>query len=132
MNKKIIILSILFILLSTGCACSKKKDIVQKIDDIVVETKEISELEFKNTSLTIVNGLSKLTTTITNKAEKEYKIDEYIIICKDEKDNIIAEINGYVGDVLGSLETRIIESNIDVDLSKVRRIEYKEKRELSN
>lgn len=77
MNKRIIKLTILLIIcfgIATGCSCSKK----EKKPDIKVNTEQevIKDRE--------VDGITTITTSVTNDSNTDYYLKEYTIIIKGE------------------------------------------------
>ena len=81
-----------------------------------------------NTSMVTINITTKLTVSVTNNTDKDYRLDEYMIIVKDEEGQEIVRIPGYVGDTIKAGETRTISSSVDIDLSKAASIEYEVKK----
>ena len=81
-----------------------------------------------NTSMVTTNGITKLTTSVTNDTDTDYKLNEYMIIIKDKEGKEIVKIPGYVGDTIKAGETRTINSSVDIDLSKAASIEYEVKK----
>ena len=135
--KKVISLSITMLLvlgLVTGCGCNKKdketkkEEVKVNTNKDVVKDQEIDGIKMTNTSLVTTNGISKLVTNVTNSSNKDYKLDEYIIIIKDKKGEEIVRIPGYVGDTIKAGETRTINSSVDRDLSNAGSIEYEVKK----
>ena len=135
--KKVISLSITMLLvlgLVTGCGCNKKdkenkkEEVKVNTNKDVVKDQEVDGIKMTNTSLVTTNGISKLVTNVTNSSNKDYKLDEYIIIIKDKKGEEIVRIPGYVGDTIKAGETRTINSSVDRDLSNAGSIEYEVKK----
>jgi len=128
--KKIGLIALIGItLFATGCGCNKKD--VEKEPEIIVneETDVVKDqvfegLQMTNTSLVTVDGNSKLVTVVTNNTGADYYLDEFKIIVKDENGEVITTLPGYVGEVIPNGETRTIDSNTDLDLSKAKSIEY--------
>lgn len=140
--KKVFLTSISMLLvlgLATGCGCSKKnskKDAANKEPEVKVNTekevikdREVDGIKLTNTSLTTVDGVSTLVTSVTNNSKEDYHLDEYTIIIKDAEGNEIIRIPGYVGDTIKAGETRTINSSVDIDLStSAKSIEYEVKK----
>ena len=136
--KKVIMtsLSMLLVLgLVTGCGCNKKEEKKEKKEEVKVNTnkdvikdQEVDGIKMTNTSLVTTNGITKLTTNVTNESETDYTLEEYIIIIKDKEGNEIIRIPGYVGDTIKAGETRTINSSVDRDLSNAGSIEYEVKK----
>ena len=92
--KKVISLTISMLLvlgLVTGCGCNKKDSKKEKKEEVKVNTnkdvikdQEVDGNKMTNTSLVTTNGITKLTTNVTNESETDYPLEEYIIIIKDK------------------------------------------------
>ena len=134
--KKISMISLstlLAVSLLTGCGCSKKEeksqdDIKTNTNEDVIKDQVIDGITMTNTSMVTTNKTTKLTTSVTNNTDKDYRLDEYMIIVKDEEGKEIVRIPGYVGDTIKAGETRTISSSVDIDLSKAASIEYEVKK----
>lgn len=135
--KKIIMMSftvLLIVGLVTGCGCKKKEKVKVKeeikvnTNKDVIKNQEVDGIKMTNTSMVTKNGLTKLVTSVTNDTDKDYKLDEYMIIIKDKDGKEIVKIPGYVGDTIKSGETRTINSSVDIDLSNAASIEYEVKK----
>ena len=97
--KKVLSLSITMLLvlgLVTGCGCNKKDSKKEKKEEVKVNTnkdvikdQEVDGIKMTNTSLVTTNGITKLVTNVTNNSDTDYKLDEYIIIIKDKKEQVI-------------------------------------------
>ena len=135
MKKKIMLVLVMLISLSvvTGCGCGKKKsssgdkkkhDVKVNTEKEVVKDREVEGIKLTNTSLVTTDGVSEVTTTVTNPTSEDYKLDEYRIIVKDAKGDIIITLPGYVGDTIKAGETRTIKSSVSMDLSKAKSLEY--------
>ena len=136
--KKVMTISISMLLvigLVTGCGCKKKEKNKEKEPEIKVNTNEnvikdqkVDGIEMTNTSLVVTDGISKLVTNVTNNSDKDYKLDEYIIIFKDKDGKEILRMPGYVGDTIKAGETRTINSSVDRDLSNAVSVHYEVKK----
>ena len=93
--KKIIMVSftvLLIVGLVTGCGCKKKEKVKVKVKEEikvntnkdVIKNQEVDGIKMTNTSMVTTNGLTKLVTSVTNDTDKDYKLDEYMIIIKDK------------------------------------------------
>ena len=116
MKKKIMLVLVMLISLSvvTGCGCGKKKsssgdkkkhDVKVNTEKEVVKDREVEGIKLTNTSLVTTDGVSEITTTVTNPTSEDYKLDEYRIIVKDAKGDTIITLPGYVGDTIKAGET---------------------------
>lgn len=141
--KKVFLTSISMLLvlgLATGCGCSKKSEskkneaakepeVKVNTEQEVIKDREVDGIKLTNTSLTTVDGISTLVTSVTNNSSEDYHLDEYTIIIKDADGNEIVRIPGYVGDTIKAGETRTINSSVDIDLStSAKSIEYEVKK----
>ena len=135
MKKKLMLVLVMLISLSvvTGCGCGKKKstgkdtkkhDVKVNTEKEVVKDREVEGIKLTNTSLITTDGVSEITTSVTNPTSQDYKLDEYRIIVKDEKGNVMITLPGYVGDTIKAGETRTIRSSVSMDLSKAKSLEY--------
>lgn len=133
-NSLVKLLGVLLVVgLVTGCGCSKKEQssFGEKEPEIKVNTEEnvvkdqiLDGLQFTNTSLTIVDGISKFVTQVSNNTGADYNLVEFTVTMKDAEGNIIISVPGYVGEVIKNGETRSISHSIDIDLSTASSIEY--------
>ena len=140
--KKVFLTSVSMLLvlgLATGCGCSKKDskkksdtkepEVKVNTEKEVIKDREVDGIKLTNTSLTTVDGISTLVTSVTNESKEDYHLDEYTIIIKDADGNEIIRIPGYVGDTIKAGETRTINSSVDIDLStSAKSIEYEVKK----
>lgn len=77
-----------------------------------------------NTALVIQNGISTLTTEVSNNTGADYYVDEFTITVKDKEGNVLTTLSRYVGGVILNGEVRAINTSSDIDLSKANSIEY--------
>lgn len=132
--KKIIVAlmigSLLFI--STGCGCSKKEEEkpieenqpIGNTNEGVIQDQEVSDLKMTNTALSTKNGISQLTTTVTNETSKDIMVETFDIFIKDQDGNVMATLQGYVGGVVPAGQSREIVSSCTIDLSEAASVEY--------
>ena len=116
-------------LFATGCGCNKKEvekepEIIVSEEQDVIKDQVFEGLQMTNTSLVTVNGNSKIVTVVTNNTGADYYLEEFKIIVKGENGEILTTLPGYVGGVIPNGQSRTIDSNTDVDLSKAKSIEY--------
>lgn len=139
MKKKIIIIVIIAIvvimsLLMIVSNISKKNNNkeeklpVVNTEKEVIKDQEFDGLKMTNTSLIYENGVSKLETIVENNSGNDYNLIEFSIIVKDKNDEVITTIPGYVGETIKNGEKKKINSSIDMDLSKAKKIEYNVKK----
>lgn len=135
MKKTLLTISLVLSLFITGCGCEKKEEKEVKKNETIVVTEEnviknqsVDGIEFTNTELTVTNGISKITVAVTNNSTENYNLNGYSIIFKDENDNAIATMPGYVGETINVGETKHINASIDIDVSNAKKVEYEVKK----
>lgn len=138
--KKKIVMSLALVLaigVVTGCGCGKKNNskkdekapvVKTNTEEEVVKDRVVDGIKLTNTSLTTTNGISQLITSVTNDSDQDYRLEEFRIIVKDADGKEIANLPGFVGDVIKAGETRTIDSSVDLDLSKAKSVEYEVKK----
>lgn len=132
MLKKIGFVSLMaLVLFSTGCGCSKKEENKKEETENVINNNEgvikdqnYDGLDIVNTSLVTENGVSTFITSITNNTGSDYYVNQLIITVKDADGNVIKTLPAYVGATITSGQTRMVNVNIDADLSKAEKVEY--------
>lgn len=128
--KKVIIGMILMIFtisFMTGCGCAKKqtKEVVKtNTNENVIKDQVLEVFAFTNTSLIYGEGKSTLETIVTNISEEVAYLSEFKIHIKDENDNEIIELIGFVGEKLQPKESRLITSYSIEDLTTATSISY--------
>lgn len=120
---------VLALTLATGCGCTKtKKDEKEEVkvntEKEVIKDQTVDGLELTNTSLVTTDGISKLTTLVSNNTSSDYELNEFTIIIKDANGEEIVRIPGYVGSTIKAGESKTINSSVDIDLSKAKSVEY--------
>ena len=117
--------------LLTGCG-TKEKDSNKKGEDKVVSNTNTEVIkdqtlgiyEFKNTSLIYEGGQSVLETVVTNTSSQDQMLEEFKIVVKDENDQEMITLVGFVGNVIKAGESKVITSYCGKDLSKAASIKY--------
>ena len=127
--KKLLTITIVILLsitLLTGCGKKddKKDEIKSNTNENVVKDQVIDELTLTNTSLITKNGESTLVTLVTNSTGSTKTVKTFDIFVKDEKGEVIVTLTGYVGGEVPPGESRTITSNVEMDLSKAKSVEY--------
>jgi uncharacterized protein YcfL len=142
LKKNIVIsISLLLILeLVTGCGCKKKEiknndkinnekeQIIVNTNEEVIRNQEVDGIKMTNTSLVTKNGESNLIASVTNDTNEDYYLKEYTMIFKDKQGNVIAQIPGYVGEVIKAGETKTIDSTTNYDIANAYSLEYEVKK----
>ncbi len=136
-NIEKLLLLTLAVMLVTGCGSKKNVDkkgeneATNSEEEIVVNTNEdvvkdqiFDNLSFTNTSVTKINGVSRIETQIKNETGADYYLEEFVITFLDGDGSVIAVLPGYVGEVIRNGQTYNIDSSTDIDLSNAAKIEY--------
>lgn len=121
--KKIII--IICLLMITGCGKEKEKfenDIVN-INEEIIKTQTVEDIEFDNTTVIYSNGMTNFNTTIKNNGETK-KIGYIIVSFKTKNDILMYQFKVPVLDTLNSKADKIITMSTDVDLTNAYKITY--------
>lgn len=125
--KKIILRSISLLLvlgLITGCSEKNK----QKNDKPTISTETEEKLENQNydglefVNVGVSNGIIK--TVVINNTGMVYEGSKFSMKIMDEYGNVLAEIIDKVDNKVETGTTKIIETKINIDLTKVAAIEY--------
>lgn len=128
MPKKLYLICIVYLLLTVGCSCTKKDEsLTNNNDKVIVNTMEdkiVEDFNFTNTSIVVENGNSRITTTVTNNSNIDKEIESFKIVIKDKEGKTIKETIGYVGGIIKSKGTKVIITNINLELSDSFDIEY--------
>lgn len=143
-NKKIIFLTVLLVGLVVALGLilfmfvfnrnNKDNNIIEQqnivkenTNESINEVKTLKGLTFESTNIVYKNGLSTLTTKVTNNDSIDYVKENFKIIIKDKNNNIIIDLPGLITGGLKANESKNIVSVVDVDLSSnAYYIEYEE------
>lgn len=125
--KKILIVSFTFLslLLLIGCNKSIDENKSVYIKKGKIDNKNENGLVFSNSYLSIENGRTTYKTLIKNESDKDINIDYFYVIFKNSKDEEIINLPCYVGGVIKKGDSQTVDSNIDIDLSKAVKVEYR-------
>ena len=94
-------------------------------EEKVNEDKVIGDgIKTTQTSLITKGTSSELTTEILNESEQDKYIQYVDIIFKDENGDTIDTLIGYVGQTIKSGESSYVVSDVNIDMSKTKDIEY--------
>lgn len=121
--KKIII--IICLLALTGCGQKKEKlenDIVN-INEEILKTQTVEDIEFDNTTVIYSNGMTNFNTTIKNNGADK-KIDYIFVSFKTKNDILLEQFKIPVLDTLNSKDNKIITMSTDVNLTNAYKITY--------
>ncbi len=136
MKKKLFMtLSLVLVVgLAVGCGCKKKdnKDkskenqpvIKTNTEKEVIKDREVDGMKLTNSSVITTDGVTEITTTVTNPKSEDYYLEEFKMIVKDKNGDVIITLPGYVGEVIKAGETKTIRSSVSMDLSTAKSIEY--------
>lgn len=143
-NKKIIFLTVLLVGLLIGLGIIifvfvfnednaennifESQNVIKKnTNQSINEVKYLNGLSFENTQIIFKNGLSSLTTKVTNNNSDDYLNESFKIIIKDKNNNVIIKLNGLISGGLKVNESKTVLSVVDIDLSSnAYYIEYEE------
>lgn len=121
----------IFLVGMTGCGCSKTNDTKPEenkthgnTNEGVIKDQELGSLKFTNTALVMEDGMSKLTTLVTNNSDEDIQVETFDITVKDVDGNTIVVLQGYVGGVVPKREARVVVTECSIDLSHATNIEY--------
>lgn len=134
MKRRISVLILVLMIIITGCRKNKDKDREQtnqssepiiNLEDGVIGDKELDNgIVAKNTSLKTIDGETTIITTIINTNSKDVYVNYLDIIFKNEQREEIKRVIGYVGETISSGNNYEIETSLNMDISKVKCIDY--------
>jgi cytoskeletal protein RodZ len=90
--------------------------------DEVTKTQTVEEVTIENSKIVYENGISKITSKVTNNAIAKDNL-RFTIKAVANDGSTIAQTIGYVGKI-GANETKYIDSNITADLANAKSILY--------
>ena len=123
---KIILIGIIGLNIITGCFKKeeKKEEVKVNTNENVVKDQEVEGLKMTNTSLVYENGTTVLVTEVINEKEEDITVKRIRIKVKDKEGNILTTLIGTIADTIKSGESRTIETETPLDLSKAESVEY--------
>lgn len=128
MKKTVKIAIFLLCMMTILTGCGKKTNITDGIksntNEDVIKDQKVEVFEFTNTSLLYEEGRSKLEVTVTNTSDEIAYLSEFKIHVKDENENEIIELIGFVGEQIEPKESRLITSYSIQDLTNASSISY--------
>jgi hypothetical protein len=136
MKKKLIIgLAVVSVLLVTGCGCAKTKkeettgdSTVNITNEEMVKDQTVGSLEFTNTEITYDGNMTLFVSQVTNTSSEVVNLSKVVAtinyLDEQEKEKTV-EMEVYFGESLEPGEVRTSSNNIDVDLRKATKIEYR-------
>ena len=127
--KKVFLVIMVLVVFTTGCG---KKAQIERIpeesiksntNEEVIGKKEIDGLTIEKSSLVYEDGLSTLTTSITNTTQERMMVDSIKITYIDSEDNETVLV-GPIGDYIEPSQVVYITSTTDIDLSAAVKVVY--------
>ncbi len=131
--KKVLIIGL--VLMTSMCiGCGKKETKTEEENQVQIqeikgeninEEQIVDGIRFKGASLVVKNNTSEFRVTLENTVTTVKKIDHLTIIFKDENGAVIKEFNHYDFESLRKGETKNLSFTFSLDLSNVKKVEYK-------
>ena len=123
---KIILIGIIGLNIITGCFKKeeKKEEVKVNTNENVVKDQEVEGLKMTNTSLVYENGTTVLVTEVINEKEEDITVKRIRIKVKNKEGNILTTLIGTIADTIKPGESRTIETETPLDLSKAESVEY--------
>ena len=118
-----IMLVLVTLLTLTGC---NKEEIKENntLETNIKGERILDDFTFKNISIVEDNGISRITVTVVNNSEEDKNVESFKILLKDKEENIIKETIGYIGGTIKSKDTKVIMTEVNMDLSNVYDIDF--------
>lgn len=131
MKKRYILGLIVCVLLTSGCACTNKKEEKEELPTVteaskdVVKEQVVDGIRFRNASLVVTDGMTSFRVTLENTVTTVKKISHLKIIFKDGNGLVLKEFNRYDFENMKKGETQNVSlDNISMDLSNTKMITY--------
>ena len=118
-----IMLVLVTLLTLTGC---NKEEIKENntLETNIKSERILDDFTFKNISIVEDNGISRITVTVVNNSEEDKNVASFKILLKDKEKHIIKETIGYIGGTIKSKDTKVIMTEVNMDLSNVYDIDF--------
>ena len=123
MNKKIIPVVSIVLVMILGVVIYLVGPSVATKESTILKDQEVEGLTFTNANLSVDNGISTLSVSVTNTNKEAYSLNYIEIVVTDDKENSNTLI-GYIGDTIDPNETKIITASIDKDITNSTSLEY--------
>lgn len=131
MKKKILVLSVSFLVLFTA-ACGKKTsgnintepDVHEINEENVIGEQTIDGILFKDASFTVVNGITEFRVTLENTITTVRRITSLKVTFKDEFGIVLQTLNYYDFDTLRKGDTQDLTWNLNEDFKEIKKVEY--------
>ena len=123
MNKKIIPVVSIVLVMILGVVIYLVGPSIATKESTILKDQEVEGLTFTNANLSVDNGISTLSVSVTNTNKEAYSLNYIEIVVTDDKENSNTLI-GYLGDKVEPNETKIITASIDKDITNSTSLEY--------
>lgn len=124
------IISIYFCLtiIFTGCGCQKNIEDVKTIDEekvnaVVLDDQKIDNITFKDFNIAYQNNISSIAFEIFNETENVIPAGTLEVLLYNDQDKLVFSTNILFSEI-NSSASDIQNIETDIDLSKVKRVEY--------
>lgn len=135
--KKMLIFMVLLLTI-TGCGSKKTENSNEPITNIaqniqeqndkirskIMPNKIVDGISFENTILMIEDGATQIITNVKNTNDTDIQIENFNMIVKNIKEQVLTTIPSYIGGILAPNESKIIKSSIDISLETATSIDY--------
>lgn len=122
--KKNLVVLLIFLVILTGCSKNVESNINYNTNEGITNDRTQDGLKFTESSLTSTSSSSVLVTSVTNETTDDKDIKFFKINITDIDGNLLASLEGYVGGIIKANETKVITSNIDINLDSAYNISY--------
>ena len=133
---KKVLLSVLCLLVITGCGCNKKEEnkkiptenasnVKTNTNKEFLNNQTINGIEISNINLSYQNEVSTFTAIVTNKLTVVKKVGIIDIVIKDENKNEIIKLKGLIDKNMKVNESTSINASTSLDLTSAKYVEYK-------
>ena len=107
----------------TGCNKEETKE-NNLLETNIKSERTLDNFTFKNALIVEENGISRITVTVVNNSEEDKNVESFKILLKNKDDKIIKETIGYIGGTIKSKDTKVIMTEVNMDLSNVYDIDF--------
>ena len=133
---KKVLVSILCLLVITGCGCNKKEDnknnqtgnnsnVKTNTNKEFLNNQTINGIEISNVNLSYQNEVSTFTAVVTNKSTVVKKVGIIDIVIKDENKSEIITLKGLIDKYMKVNESASINASTSLDLTNAKYVEYR-------
>lgn len=130
---KVVVLTLILVLTLTGCGDKEEATITYdeiQNKEVNITNEEISKeyviegIKITDTKVVYSNGISTLTSKVENISNEEITLSKLKAHITYGENNVVIEIDIYIGESLGINESKNIKTSVDVRLDNVTKIEY--------